>query len=1065
VILKLMSAWPVPKSIPGFRVLLEVRTARWIAALACALLAVCAWVSPAFANSPQFGISKFTMSATNQAGESFTQAGGHPYALKTTIEFNSEELPETKRVVPVQDPKDVAVDLPPGLLGDPQAVPHCSLTIFDASVASVAHCPPSTQVGTILLHLYGGEEFLDSVYNLTPPPGTPAELGLTTPQGVHFVFSGGVRTGEGYGIRTIDSGIVMAELTSAELTLWGTPADPSHDRLRGLDCVGEEAGQCLLCSSEIPPEFCQGGNHSSGDPILPFVTLPTDCAAGATTASVASDSWESPGSFNTDGSPNLGDPNWKNKTTTLPAVTGCNLLAFDPKVSLEPETTKTDTPDGFHFGIDVPQTESPGLSATPEVRDVTVTLPAGMSLSPAAADGLQACSDAQFAVSSSAPANCPAASQVATVKVQTPLLPNPLNGQVFLAEPGCASPAHPAPCEAADAEDGSLFHIFLQAQGSGVTVKLPGKVEVGDGGPHSLHLGQVRTSFAESPQLPFSALDLEVKGGPRAPFANPQNCGEARTTSDLTPWSAPGRIPGGEEVLGTPDARPFSFFEVGGCATSMPFQPSFAAGTVTPLAGGYSPFTMALSRQDGEQDLSGVTLSTPPGLLGKIAEVPLCGEPQAKEGACPSSSRIGTVAAGAGAGSHPFWLSGAVYLTGPYKGAPYGLSIVIPTKAGPFDLGNEIVRAAVGVDPHTTALTVTSDPLPQSKDGVPFRVKKIQVTIDRPSFIFNPTNCEAQHITVTIAGAQPSETAGTNASLSSPFAVTQCASLPFKPSFVVSTQAKASRNGNGASLDVKVTSKGGPGYKAGEGEANIHEVKVTLPRQLPARLTTLREACIAAQFEQNPAGCPAASDVGTAVAHTPVLSAALTGPAYLVSYGGAAFPDLEIILQGEGVTVVLDGHTKIKKGITTSAFQSVPDVPVSSFELKLPENRHSVFASPGGNLCGADLLMPTHIVGQNGATLDQNTRIHVTECSPRKFEVSGQKIRGRSVVFTVSVPGAGQLTGSGASVQRVSKSTARTGTVSLSLRLKGRKGHSRVKITFTPASGHKQTKTRTITTR
>jgi hypothetical protein len=299
-----------------------------------------------------------------------------------------------------------------------------------------------------------------------------------------------------------------------------------------------------------------------------------------------------------------------------------------------------------------------------------------------------------------------------------------------------------------------------------------------------------------------------------------------------------------------------------------------------------------------------------------------------------------------------------------------------------------IVRVGLHIDPNTAQVTATSSPFPQVLDGVPLRIRTISLTLNNPAFTFNPTSC-AQ---LSIAGMVAS-TRGAMASVSSPFATSGCKNLPFKPKFSASTAGKASKAA-GASLDVRVTSKGGP--QAGGGEANIRSVKVGLPKQLPSRLTTLQKACTEAQFAANPAGCPKASDVGTAVASTPVLARPLAGPAYLVSHGGAAFPDLEIILQGEGVELVLDGSTDIKKGITSSTFKTVPDAPISSFELKLPTGKYSVLSTDlpekaKYDLCGQKLSMPTEIVAQNGAVLKQTTKIGVAGCPKIKKKVKHKK--------------------------------------------------------------------------
>jgi hypothetical protein len=393
---------------------------------------------------------------------------------------------------------------------------------------------------------------------------------------------------------------------------------------------------------------------------------------------------------------------------------------------------------------------------------------------------------------------------------------------------------------------------------------------------------------------------------------------------------------------------------------------------------------LTFKREDREQNISSITTTLPQGLLASVANVTQCPEPQASVGGCPANSEVGTTTVGVGSGTDPYYVTGHVYFTGPYNGAPFGLSVVVPAVAGPFNLGNVIVRVALSINQSTAQVTATSGAFPQIIDGVPLRIRTVNVTLNNPAFTFNPTSCSALSITGTIHS-----TTGASANVSSPFAAAGCKNLPFKPGFSASTGGKASK-ANGASLLVKVTSKGGP--QTGGGEANIRSVKVDLPKQLPSRLTTLQKACTEAQFNTNPAGCPAASAVGTATAATPILAHPLTGPAYLVSHGGKAFPDLEIILQGEGVTLVLDGNTSIKNGITSSTFKTVPDAPISAFELKLPTGKYSVLganvpAKANYSLCGQTLAMPTAITGQNGAVVKQTTKIAVSSgCAKKKVK-------------------------------------------------------------------------------
>jgi hypothetical protein len=523
--------------------------------------------------------------------------------------------------------------------------------------------------------------------------------------------------------------------------------------------------------------------------------------------------------------------------------------------------------------------------------------------------------------------------------------------------------------------------MFLVIEGQGVLVKLEGSVEANE------RTGQLVGRFSENPQLPFSDLKLTFYGGSNAAVASPQQCGSYTTASELEPWS---HYEANGTPTGTPDATPLSQpFTIGsGCGNG--FAPSFAAGAANPVAGAYSPFDLSFSRQDGEQSLSGLQVKMPLGLVGKLAGVAECGNAQIaaaehRSGAtekadpsCPAASEVGTVEAGAGPGERPFFLPGKAYLTGPYEGAPYGLAVVVPALAGPFDLGNVVVRSRIEIDPHTSQVTVTSDPFPQMLDGIPLRTRRVDVHVSRPQFTLNPTSCQPTNVTgmlTSVSGAQHG--------VSSRFQVGDCASLSFNPGFQVFTHAAHTRR-YGEYLRVKVTSGGG--------QANIKSVHVELPKQLPSRVETLKLACSAKQFAENPAGCPADSHVGTAVARTPILSTPLMGPAIFVSHGGAAFPDLDIVLQGSGITVVLEGNTNIIKKITSSDFRSVPDVPVSSFELTLPEGQHSALAA-NGNLCfktvrshkhnvmkRRKLIMPTTITGQNGAQLQRSTVVGVSGC-------------------------------------------------------------------------------------
>jgi hypothetical protein len=935
-----------------------------------------------------FGIASFL------AVPSTVQAGAHP-DFTTAFTFNTKAAHD-----PVSDPRDIVVALPPGLLGDPLAVPRCNTYSVDR-----LSCPEDTAIGVATATTEGGNDFVQLVYNITPYPGEPAAFMFQIGEGLAKVRldtrliplqrPGGERE---YAVQVTVPEINESEpIVSSTVTLWGTPADNNGP---GPDITDEEriinGGRTTF-----------GGFSDEAENAKPFMRNPTTCPASESLAvGVEADSWPEPGTLDASGVVDLDGPsglNWRPASSPLPTLSGCSLLSslFDPSIETHPETEQAGAPAGYNINLDVPQNENPEAFATPDLKDATVTLPSGVVASPSAANGLEACSDAQFEQSSTSPAVCSHQSQIGTVKVKTPLLEEALEGQVFLGEPECS------PCGPSEAGEGKLVRLFLQIQyesGEYVRVKLAGRTKINQ------QTGQLTTEFLNNPQLPFEVLSLDLKGGEDAPLANPSTCGVATTTAQLTPWSA---------ERNEPPAEPSSGFQVQGCAVTR-FSPSFAAGmTASAQAGAYSPFAVTFSRTDQDQPLGGISVQTPPGLLGDVSHVGLCGEAQANMGICGPETQIGEAAVAIGPGSAPYWVRGAkVYLTEKYGNYPFGLSIVAPAEAGPFRLagntgtGAEVVRAGVSIDPHTTALTVSSGQLPTELDGIPLQIKTISVNINRPEFTFNATNCEANlSIDTTITSSQ-----GGSANASSPYRPANCASLPFKPTFTVSTQGKTSR-ADGASLDVKVAER--------PDEANIHKVDVQLPVSLPARLTTLQKACTEAQFNTNPAGCPPASDVGVATARTPVLKVPLTGPAYLVSHGGAAFPDLVIVLQaderGGNLSIDLVGNTDIKKGITYSKFETVPDAPVSSFELSLPEGPHSALAANAG-LCGQSLVMPTTIVGQNGAQVEQQTTISVTGCPKPAVKILKARLKRNALLVTVETSTAGTVTVTGKGLKTLKKS-------------------------------------------
>ncbi len=999
-----------------------------------------------------FGVQSFTTSVTESLGEPFTQAGGHPFSANATFVFNYVPDDEGNLKTAGGSPKDIETELPPGFVGDPQATPQCTQVAFETGEENgdaQTPCPVDTAVGYLDLAYAGGKIIggrpqpfegrseprgLGSlaVYNLVPSPGHAATFGFVGGASLaRFTLNARVRSDGDYGITIGSPYTTKPTVLGVSLTFCENG-------------VTKEEGARLSSTFSCTPT-------SAGS--TPLLTDPADCDGPAPLTTLSADTYESPVDYASmasyAGAPSA-PPSFAGQpgTSATPDAstsfaTGCNLLQFQPEVQFKPSqaseggTSQADEPTGATFDLKVPQPEEDSTNATPELKDATVTLPEGMTVDPSAADGLQACSNAQFGLGATVepaePAACPSASQIGTAKVTTPLLEKPLEGQVFIGEPECS------PCNATDAEDGRIFRLFLQLHSveRGVVVKLAGHVSANPA------TGQLQATFTQQPQLPFSELLLTLNGGSRAPLANPQSCGTFTTTSDLEPWSAPGfgGLSGTEAIAGTPDATPSSSFNVdwngagGACPGSLPFSPSFTAGSQTPTAGASSPFSVTFGREDREQDLSAITVSTPPGLLGMVSQVTQCPEAQANAGTCGPESLIGSTTVGAGPGPDPFYLGGRVYLTGPYEGAPFGLSVVVPALAGPFNLGTVLVRASIAVNPATAALTITSDPLPQYVDGVQLRLRRINVQVNRAGFMLNPTSCAQQQITATITAAQ-----GASSSLSTPFEVGGCESLPFAPKLTASTEGHASK-ANGASLDVKITS-------AGVRQANIAKVDLQLPVALPSRLSTLQKACLEAVFDANPAGCDEGSVIGKATIHTPLLNSPLSGPAYLVSHGGAAFPDIELVLQGEGITIVLDGKTDIKDGITYSRFEAAPDAPFTSFETELPAGPNSILAAnvpakEDYSLCKASLAMPTTITAQNGAVISQSTSIAVSGCggvlafkaAKPSVKITKTTLKGDTLLVTVKTSAKGRIRIAGSDFKTAVEKNVKAGTHQIKLAL------------------------------
>ncbi len=1004
-------------------------------------------LEPAVASDPvsisgapaPFGFADIDGWLSNADGTTDTQAGSHPYELTLAFDLNTYISNAEKDTLAPSggEIKDVTVNLPPGLVGNPDAVPRCSRAQFD----NEAHCPGSTQVGYDEYATGNGEEGEYNqigspnhapVYNLVPPAGVAAQFGFEVEENQVFIDSG-VRTGANDAIVSHANNTPQRKIAFNSITLWGDPADPTHNAQR----------VCFVGSVEEFP--CASNAERS-----PLLTVPTSCS-GPLEFTAEVNSWE------TNDTAHASFLSHDSQGTPV-GLSGCESLGFSPSISAAPDTSESDTPAGLTVEVkpSVGGLEAPEGLSTADIQNTTVTLPEGFVINPGQAAGLQACGPAEDGLTTPAeaaegrendgPPSCPNASKVGTVTIKTPLIESAqekqFEGSVYVLQ---SNPPE--------------LKLLVAASADGVNLKLVGVVHLNE------RTGQLETKFQGTPELPFTDFKLSFSGGAQAALDTPTHCGTYTTTSDFSSWSSPLVADAFPESAFAIDAGPGG----GACSSSpLPFSPSLTAGSTTDHAGAFTGFSMLLQRGDGQQRIEKLAFRAPAGLAGLISSVPLCDEAQANAGTCPAASHIGHAVVSSGPGPYPLVLPQPgepelpIYLTGPYKGAPFGLSIVTPVLAGPFNLGTIVTRAKIEVDPITAQITVATDPLPQIVAGVPTDLRSIDAVIDRPGFMFNPTNCEPSSFSGTAWGTAPpgASEPGQSAALASHFGVGSCRELAFTPKLSITTAAKASK-AKGASLNFKISyPKGAQGAQSW-----FKEAKFDIPKQLPARLTTIQKACLAATFESNRSACPAASIIGHALVHTPVLPVPLEGPVYFVSYGGAKFPDAVILLSGDGVNVRLTGETFIngKTGVTSATFPSTPDVPFESIEVSLPTGEYSEFGAnlPGGkyDFCGQKLAMPTLFKAQNGLEIHESTPVTVSGCSSA-ISLSSHSVKSGKLALTVYVPGAGRLKASGKGLKSASKSAG--GQELLTLSLQANKKHSfkaKVRLTFTPSKGKRQGRT------
>lgn len=864
---------------------------------------------------------------------------------------------KTHEGIPLGNVKNIRVDVAPGVVTNPQAVTRCSMKDFTGiEVEPGVFTEPDCPASSLI-----GKQFVKVAVALnTDIPLEGKVYNLEPSVGLSSEF------GVALELAPVAHGAPVVAHTLIEGNVeW---ASNYHDYF-----IIKNVSKALpLVESRLVFEGTTANTFG-------FLRNPTACTAPGpeTTTTLSVESYEA-------------------ETSSLPyknevGSTECNL-GFVPGFALSTETLGADQPDGITTTATAGHPAHESEPDTAALKTATVVLPEGVTMNPSAAAGLEACTRAQFGIETRNSEECPGRSQIGTAQLEVPTLPaHSLSGPIFLGE------------ETKAPITGPPYKIYVDAESAryGVKVRIEGVVvPIASTGRLEAKFEDTAATPNNIPQAPFDSISLHFNGGEYAPIANPVTCTASATESRFEPFSGSVVSP----VLGT---TPFT---AEGCTST--FAPTQTSTALPNTGGAESDFTFKLERPQGQQYLEKVTTVLPEGLVGKIPSVPQCTEAQSNADSCPATSQIGTVRATAGSGE-PFAFNGTAYLVGPYKGAPYGLLFAVPVVAGPFNLGTEYVHAKIEVNPTTAQVIVTVPELPKIRDGIPTRLRSMTVDIDRPNYIINPTSCTSTLKTTSTVVSQ----SGTSVLAESPFVVEGCSGLAFKPTFTASTTGKFAGNEikdkqDGASLTTTITQA--------PGQANIKSVLVQLPKLLPSRLTTLQKACVAKTFEENPFNCPKESQVGSAAAVTPVLPNVMKGPAILVSHAGEEFPSLELVLEADNVRVIVEGKTHISHKITTTDFESTPDVPVSSITVSLPTGAFSALALEqlNTNVCTAKLVMPTTVTGQNGNVFKQNTVIAPTECA---VQVVGHRVVGNTAYVKVETYAAGRISASGKGLKTTRK--------------------------------------------
>jgi hypothetical protein len=858
---------------------------------------------------------------------SFTRQAGSHADFRTFFSFPFDpdaEIGGEPWPGPTEAPHTIEVDLPPGMVGNLVGVPTCSPADLASPSFGASKCPIGSQLGVaeVTITLGGPEQTgLRGVYNIAHGPEVPARLGFNY-YNVVVLIDAHVRPRD-YGVSSGTATVSQGEaFRKTKLTLWGVPADPSHDRLRapegGFVAAPPGGEQPFAVPSPVPPTA--------------FLSLPTSCEDTPASFTIRGDSWEHRGIFDV-------------RTLTADSEStpfvfdGCEKLPFSPTASVQPRSHAAESPTGLDLDLEVPQSNGPKELVTAHVRQVKMTFPKGMTVSSSSATGLDACSESQIDLDTVEAPQCPGSSKLGTVLIDTPVLSEQLQGSIYLAR------------QYANPFD-SLLALYIAVKGPGFYLKLPGKAELDP------VTGQLTTLFDETPQLPFSKMQVQLKDGPRSALSTPRKCGTYTIRTEFRSWAQPD----------APVVSDSSFKVDEGCGSGG-FSPKLSAGTTDATAGDSSSFVLRVTRADGEQNLAGIDVTLPEGLLAKLAGVPLCGDAAAATGDCPAASQVGRTTVGAGSGPNPVYVPEAgkaptaAYLAGPYKGAPFSIVVKVPAQAGPFDLGTVAVRSGIYVDPVTARASVKSDALPQILQGIPIAYRDVRVEIDRPGFIQNPTGCEAMKVESTIHGSD-----GATASPAASFKATDCGLLGFKPKLALKFTGPTHRSAYPALKATLTMPKGG---------ANIGKAVVTLPKTEFLENAHIRTVCTRVQYAAD--DCPKGSVYGYAKAFTPLLDKPLQGPVYLRS-SSHELPDLVASLDGQ-IHVDLAGRIDSVNERLRNTFWAVPDAPVSKFVLTMQGGKKGLLVN-NTELCKARPRAKASFVAQNGKSSVRNPLVKIA-CGKR----------------------------------------------------------------------------------